>query len=118
MGYEYVCVCVCGHALFLSKADYWPTVGQGPYGDGVGNGSQPTWKACIMPSLGLVQEKKKGEHSAWITKEYVLGWKSKDRKKAQYSDSREGNAQTHHLRESTSLWPYLTAMDLCRFDTP
>lgn len=114
MGYEYVCT----HALFLSEADDWPTVGQGPYGDGVGNDSQPTWKQRIMRSLGLVQEKEEGGHSAWITKEFVSGWKSKDCKKAQCSDSCEGNAQMHHLREPMSLWPHRTAMDLCGFDTP
>lgn len=70
MGYEYMCT----HALSLSEADYWPTVGQGPYGDGTGNDPQPTWKARTMPSLGLVQEKEERENSAWNTKEFVSEW--------------------------------------------
>lgn len=60
MGYEYV----RGNVLFLSEADYLPTINHGLYGDGIGNCSQPTWKPSIMPSLGLALEKEEGGHSA------------------------------------------------------
>lgn len=65
---------MCAHTLSLSEADYWLTVSEESCGDGTGNDSQPTWKVRIMPSLGLVQEKEEGGHSAWNTKEFVSEW--------------------------------------------